>query len=522
VASVPPWYRIATDPGVLRRAALTSLGVGTILTVANNLDVLATGEMAESRVLAIGINYLVPFVVSLTSSVLVLRVERRDRGHSARLLEREIEAIVRFPGQNPNPVLRVDGEGRLIYANDASRPVRAALGVEIGDTVSATWLEQLGAAASSEAPIRFEVEHGRQTFAILAVWVADLGVYNLYGTDVTGAKVVERFPDRNPNPVLRLSPDGRLQYANAASRPITRALGIAAGDLVPDDLLGALRASLADPDGPPPEVEGEGRLFLLQPVEVPEFEFVNVYGTDITAVRQVEALSAANEKLLLSILPPSIAERLRGGETVIADRFDDMAVLFADIVGFTELSSHLSPIEVIEFLNEVFRMCDELAERFGLEKIKTVGDAYMVVGGVGLGDEGDGERTRRHAEDVADMGLTMVAELAKYREQSGIPIEVRVGMNVGPAVGGVIGLKKFIYDVWGDTVNTASRMESTGMPGRVQVTRETYERLRDAFEFERRGLVDVKGKGRIETWFLLGRRTTVAAEPAAPSGQVAR
>jgi class 3 adenylate cyclase len=519
VASVPSWYRIASDPGVLRRAALTSLGVGTILTVANNLDALATGEMAESRVLAIGINYLVPFAVSLVSSVLALRVERRDRGQSTRLLEREIEAIVRFPGQNPNPVLRVDREGRLIYANDASRPVRAALGVEVEDTVSATWLDQLRTAASSDAPIRFEVEHGRQTFAILAVWVTDLGVYNLYGTDITGAKVVERFPGQNPNPVLRLSPDGRLQYANAASQRITRALAIVPGDAIPGTLLAAIRAALEKPDAAPPEIEGEGLLFQLRPVEVPEFEFINVYGTDITAARQVEALSAANEKLLLSILPPSIAERLRGGETVIADRFDDMAVLFADIVGFTELSSRLTPIEVIELLNEVFRMCDELAERFGLEKIKTVGDAYMVVGGVGLGDRGDGQGERRHAADVADMGLAMLAGLAQFREQSGIPVEVRVGMNVGPAVAGVIGLKKFIYDVWGDTVNTASRMESTGVPGRVQVTRETYERLRDAFEFERRGLVDVKGKGRVETWFLLGRRAGATVETAAAAAQ---
>ncbi|HSL97095.1 MAG TPA: nitrate/nitrite transporter NrtS [Candidatus Deferrimicrobiaceae bacterium] len=522
MAVVPSWYRIATDPGVLRRAALTSVGVGTILTVANNLDAMATGEMAESRILAIGINYLIPFIVSLASSVLALRVERRDRGQTTHLLEREIAAIERFPGQNPNPVLRVDGEGRLIYANDASRPVREALGAEVGDRLTDPWLDCLRAAASSDAPVRFEVEHGRQTFAILAVWVADLGVYNLYGTDITGSKVVERFPDRNPNPVLRLSPDGRLQYANAASQPITRALGITAGDLVPTELMARIRTSLVDPDGPPPEVSGEGLLFQLRPVEVPEFEFINVYGVDITAARQVEELSEANEKLLLSILPPSIAERLRGGETVIADRFDDMAVLFADIVGFTKLSSDLTPIEVIELLNEVFRMCDELAEQYGLEKIKTVGDAYMVVGGVGLGDRGDGDGPRRHADDVADMGLAMLAGLARFREQGGIPVEVRVGMNVGPAVAGVIGLKKFIYDVWGDTVNTASRMESTGVPGRIQVTRETYERLRDAFEFERRGVVDVKGKGRVETWFLVGRRSAVGAEGVAPSGQATR
>jgi class 3 adenylate cyclase len=506
VAASPAWYRIVSDRGVLRRALLTSLGVGTILTIANNLDALAEGSMAASRVMAIGINYAIPFLVSLGSSVLALRVERGRRGEATQLLEREIQAIVRFPDQNPNPVLRVSGDGRLSYANESSRPVRQALGVEVGDQLGPAWIGRIEGAKSATAPVRFEVEHGRQTFAILAVWVADIGVFNLYGTDITGAKVVERFPDRNPNPVLRLSVDGKLQYANAASGPITRALGIGPGDPLPDDALQGIRASLDNPDAPPPEVSGEGLLFQLRPVEVPEFEFINAYGTDITAARQVEELSAANEKLLLSILPPSIAERLRGGETVIADRFDDMAVLFADIVGFTELSARLTPNEVIELLNEVFRMCDELAERHGLEKIKTVGDAYMVVGGVGLGDSGDGRGSGRHAVDVADMGLAMLEGLARFGEASGQPIEVRVGMNVGPAVAGVIGLKKFIYDVWGDTVNTASRMESTGLPSRIQVTNETYERLRDVFEFERRGAIEVKGKGEVETWFLVGRR----------------
>ncbi len=478
--------------------------------------------MAESRILAIGVNYAIPFLVSLGSSVLAVRVERGNRGEATRLLEREIEAIVRFPDQNPNPVLRVSGDGRLSYANESSRPVLQALGAEVGDQLAPEWVGRIEGAKSATAPIRFEVEHGRQTFAILAVWVADLGVYNLYGSDVTGSKVVERFPDRNPNPVLRLSLDGRLEYANAASGPITRALGIVAGDALPDDVMDGIRASLANPDAPPAEVSGEGLLFQLRPVVVPEFEFINAYGTDITAARQVEELSAANEKLLLSILPPSIAERLRGGETVIADRFDDMAVLFADIVGFTQLSARLTPNEVIELLNEVFRMCDELAERHGLEKIKTVGDAYMVVGGVGLGDRSDGRGSGSHAADVADMGLAMLDGLARFGEASGQPIEVRVGMNVGPAVAGVIGLKKFIYDVWGDTVNTASRMESTGVPGRIQVTNDTYERLRDSFEFERRGVVDVKGKGQVETWFLVGRRSADQPAGTTPATRVGR
>ena len=174
-------------------------------------------------------------------------------------------------------------------------------------------------------------------------------------------------------------------------------------------------------------------------------------------------------------------------------------------------------------LNDVFSTCDRLADRFGLEKIKTIGDAYMVVGGLQHGAGEDGVHLpATHAADVADMGLAMLDELAGMRIRDGGGLEVRVGMHVGPAVAGVIGLKKFIYDVWGDTVNTASRMESTGVPGRIQVTRETYERLEAAFEFERRGIVDVKGKGPIETWFVIGRRAAGKAGRDTAAGATTR
>src|ERR1043166_9872568 len=201
----------------------------------------------------------------------------------------------------------------------------------------------------------------------------------------------------------------------------------------------------------------------LRVVSVYEFDSINVYGTDITAVREVEALSKANEQLLLNILPPTIAERLRGGERVIADRFDDMTVLFADVVGFTELSSRLEPDEVVNLLTAVFTLCDQLADRFGLEKIKTVGDAYMVVGGLGesAGEHAAHPVRETHAADVAEMALAMLDGLAALGRERGRELQMRVGMHVGPAVAGVIGLKKVIYDVWGGSVNTASRMEST-------------------------------------------------------------
>jgi len=255
----PAWYRIAADPSVLRRAALTSLGVGTILTIANHFDDLTTGRMAEYQLLPIAITYVVPFLVSIASSVIALRVERRRQAVATGLLQREIEKIERFPGQNPNPVLRLAEDGRLLYANAASAPITAALGVTVGDRLQEATMAALRAAAEASPGGTVEVEHGERTFAILPVHVRDLRVYNLYGTDVTAAKVVERFPDRNPSPVLRLSGTGELQYANAASEPITDALALAVGDHVPEAVWQALLENLADASAGAPEVGSGGR-----------------------------------------------------------------------------------------------------------------------------------------------------------------------------------------------------------------------------------------------------------------------
>jgi class 3 adenylate cyclase len=297
-----------------------------------------------------------------------------------------------------------------------------------------------------------------------------------------------------------------MTFANTSSADVRAALGAEVGDELEPDVFARVLTALEHPTDPTLEVEHGGRVYRLRVVSVYEFDSINVYGTDITAARQVERLASENERLLLNILPASIAERLRSGERVIADRFDDMTVLFADVVGFTALSSHLEPDEVVSLLNEVFTMCDGLADRFHLEKIKTVGDAYMVVGGLQTVYGFRPEAHATHAQDVAAMGLEMIEGVHRIGRERGTPLDIRVGMHVGPAVAGVIGLKKFIYDVWGDTVNTASRMESTGLPGRIQVTRETRDRLADAFEFEARGLVAVKGKGDIETWFLVRGR----------------
>ena len=206
---------------------------------------------------------------------------------------------------------------------------------------------------------------------------------------------------------------------------------------------------------------------------------------------------ARSEELLLNILPPSIAGRLKASGDTIADGFADVTVLFADIVGFTKLSSRMPPERIVAMLNELFCKFDDLAGEHGLEKIKTIGDCYMVAGGLPL-------PRADHAQAIAAMGLDMLSVVRSVAAQGGELIDVRIGMHSGPVVAGVIGKRKFIYDLWGDTVNIASRMESHGMPGRIQVSESCKRLLDGAYQFTHRGAIEVKGKGSMETWLLDG------------------
>lgn len=206
-----------------------------------------------------------------------------------------------------------------------------------------------------------------------------------------------------------------------------------------------------------------------------------------------------SERLLLNILPAAIAQRLKQGESTIADSFADVTVMFADLVGFTKLSANLSPAELVELLNEIFSAFDDLADKYGLEKIKTIGDAYMVVGGLPT-------PRKDHAEAIAEMALDILDKINGIPAQQEQSLKVRIGIHTGAVEAGVIGTKKFAYDLWGDTVNTANRMESHGIPGAIQVTKTTYERLYDKYIWKERGIVDVKGKGPMRTYLLAGRK----------------
>jgi adenylate cyclase len=218
---------------------------------------------------------------------------------------------------------------------------------------------------------------------------------------------------------------------------------------------------------------------------------------DALAALRLEQAKAEN--LLLNILPRSIADRLKAETQSIADQFVSASILFADVVNFTPWSERLQPTEVVGYLNHLFSHFDDLVERHGLEKIKTIGDCYMVAAGV---------PTPRpdHARALALMALDMLDWMRSDDQVGRLGLELRVGINSGPVVAGVIGRKRFLYDLWGDAVNTASRMESHGTPGQIQITRATYELLADEFECEPRGPIAVKGKGEIEAWYLIRAR----------------
>jgi adenylate cyclase len=225
----------------------------------------------------------------------------------------------------------------------------------------------------------------------------------------------------------------------------------------------------------------------------------------VTFARGRDAAQARVETLLLNVLPAEVAQRLQSDPHSIADHFDEASILFADVVDFTPLSSRLDAREVVGLLDRLFTSFDELVDRYEVEKIKTIGDCYMVAAGVP-------EQRPDHAQALAWLALELRECAKRLPDRDGHDLRLRIGISSGPVVAGVIGRRRFLYDLWGDTVNMASRMESHGAPDEIQITRSTRELLDDRFLTEPIGLVDVKGKGQIETWRLVGPRVACGDE----------
>ncbi|HEX9330375.1 MAG TPA: adenylate/guanylate cyclase domain-containing protein [Anaerolineales bacterium] len=244
----------------------------------------------------------------------------------------------------------------------------------------------------------------------------------------------------------------------------------------------------------------------LSPTLVIFFFVINLFGVSSIVflmvsyfVGQKNMFQQKSESLLLNILPREIAAILKNESRTIADQYDEASVLFADMVGFTPLSAELPPVEMVELLNEAFSFFDSLLDKYGVEKIRTIGDSYMVASGVPKGRSD-------HAQALVHMALEMRDFIAEHIFHNGRQVSFRIGVNSGSMIAGVIGKRKFVYDVWGDAVNIASRMESHGMGGRIQITRATYQLIQDEFICEPRGTVNVKGKGDMEVWLVISAK----------------
>ncbi|HEX8823391.1 MAG TPA: adenylate/guanylate cyclase domain-containing protein [Archangium sp.] len=257
-------------------------------------------------------------------------------------------------------------------------------------------------------------------------------------------------------------------------------------------------------DGTPLDVE---LLALPVTLEGEQVGFIAIYH-DITELQRLHEQELSHlhtiqrereraDQLLLNILPRPVAERLKQGQRIIVENFPDVTVLFADLVDFTRFAAQHTPPDVLQVLNMVFSMFDQLADEFGVEKVKTIGDAYMAVGGLSL-------PRSDHSEAVANLALAMRTEILKLGEQLQIPLHLRIGIHAGPVIAGVIGDKKFAYDLWGDTVNTASRMESHGVVDGIHLSETVYRRLGGQYRFQDQGVTHVKGKGPMRTYLLLG------------------
>jgi class 3 adenylate cyclase len=403
-----------------------------------------------------------------------------------------LDALRRLPEHNPNPVMQVRPSGELVYANPASRLILEGLELGVGGHLPQDLMTDIQGTLPADAPSA-RLRTPSRVHELRAVNVPELGILNVYFTDVTAMELLTRFPGQNPNPVIRIGADGRLLYGNAPAASLVDVLFPDRAGPAAEPVRSTATGTLTSGESVRAEVEAAGRLYMLVMAPVREFDFVNIYGTDITDSRDLEIAHQENEALLLNILPEPIARRLQGGEKVIADHHDDVAILFADLVGFTNLSNTLSPRELVDLLGVLFSRLDELADRHRVEKIKTIGDAYMAASGL-LGD------SMGHVDRIIDLAFDMLEVVRTF--QGSQAMQMRIGIHSGPVVAGVIGTRKFIFDVWGDTVNTASRMESHGEPGRIHVSDAVRRAATDRRTFIPRGEVLLKGKGVLTTWFV--------------------
>ena len=377
----------------------------------------------------------------------------------------------------------------------------------LGSSGESYLVDALNVFVSAEGFGTEEFPRGVHSFGIDAAVNGEsgAGTYRNY-TDVSVIGVYRWIPERQ----LALLTEMHRSEATAPARRLSAVLGVIGVIAVGLLAVGAyfIARRIAEPILAVSETAvkiANGDLDQRAPVQTEDEVGVLAANFNVMTDRlrstlgHLEAERERSDSLLLNVLPPSIADRLKDGEEPIVDSFSEVSVLFADIVDFTGQASRMSPVDMMSMLNRLFSAFDELSENHGVEKIKTVGDSYLVVGGLPI------ERPD-HAEAIADVALDMQEVVARMRSEAYPDLRIRVGMNSGPLLAGVVGTKRFMYDIWGDTVNTASRMESLGIDGKTQVTENTYLLLREDYVFRSRGLIEVKGKRTMQTYFLKGKR----------------
>jgi adenylate cyclase len=318
-----------------------------------------------------------------------------------------------------------------------------------------------------------EAENGRQALDMLRAEPFDLVLLDILMPEMNGYKVLEvmkKDAALRDVPVIVISAQDELES-------VVRGIELGAEDYLPKSF---------DP-------------VLLRARIDACLEKKRLRDKEQAYIREIQLEREKSERLLLNVLPAPIAARLKQTTGIIADSFNDVSVMFIDIVQFTTLASQMPATALVSLLNDMFSSIDVLVDRYRLEKVKTSGDAYMVVGGLPVPRE-------NHLETIADMALDVIASTTQFSRPDGAPFQLRIGIHTGPVVAGVIGTKKFIYDLWGDTVNIASRMESHGLPGAIQVTEAVHDRLDPYYEFEPRGEIAIKGKGTMMTYLLVGKK----------------
>tara|TARA_Y100001954_G_scaffold219252_1_gene253204 strand:+ start:50 stop:1462 length:1413 start_codon:yes stop_codon:yes gene_type:complete len=416
-------------------------------------------------------------------------------------LQKQLDSVLKFPDQNPNPVLKIDLNGKLLYQNKAGKKISSYWGIELDEVVP----EEIILYAKKELTSPLELVCGNKTFSFHIVPVPELHFICIYGTDITAMKAITKFPDQNPNPVLKINNEGRLLYFNQAATSIQRAWGIQIGEQVPNKILKFSHNTSNQPTSEPLELEIKNKTYNFHIVPVPEFGFINIYGTDITAAKD-------NQTILLKLtkyFSPQVYESIFSGdlEVKIQTKRKRLTVFFSDIKGFSEITERLEPEVLTEIITDYLTAMTNIAVKYGGTVDKYIGDAIMVF----FGDP----KTKGPKQDAiacVEMALEMnkkLSEIRKTWQTKGIsqPLDIRIGIHTDTCTVGNFGSHdRLDYTTIGNGVNLASRLESNAKANQILISEDTYLLIRDFIACEKLEKIKVKNiKHPIQTYEVKGK-----------------